>query len=225
MWHLWNPDFFEKEKLSTIKAYPKLKYFITNNLVKLQGELEFTASFEDIEIIDSFSVSIDFPTNYPDTVPFTYETGDKIPDDYHKNPNKSLCIAPPLDVIQKFSSDPCILNYINNLLIPYLYRFSFIKKFGRAPFGEYAHGSLGLLEYYTEFLGSTNIQALCKMISIVLERSYRGHLLCPCGSKKKLRNCHGPKILELSKLPPQQIDHDFYEILVHLENELTKLKV
>lgn len=224
MWHLDNSDLFEKEKLSTLEMYPKLKYIVDNDIVKLSGTLEFNASFNNQEISDTYLILIVFPKDYPESVPDSFETGDKIPDDYHKNHDKSLCIAPPLDLIQKFLSDPCILNYINNLLIPYLYRYSYIQKYGKAPFGEYSHGALGLIEYYFELLEINSIPSLGKLLLIVLENKYRGHSPCPCGSSKKLRDCHGFKLKMISKLPVNQLEQDFINISKYLENNLKKSK-
>jgi len=224
MWHVQDSKFFEKEKISTQTMYPKLKYYIENDLVNLCGELDFSASFENQEIYDTYFILIIFPKDYPDTVPLAFEIRDKIPDDYHKNPDKSLCIAPPLDLIRKFSSNPCILNYINNLLIPYLYRYSFILKYGKAPFEEYSHGALGLIEYYYEFLGIDSLPTLGKLMLIVLEKTYRGHLMCPCGSNNRLRVCHGPKLKILSELPTQQLKLDFINISKYLEENIKKNK-
>ncbi len=222
MWHIQNPNLFEKEKQSTLMSYPKLEYIIENNIVILRGELEFNATFENQEISDIYSIQIVFPKDYPDTVPVSFEIGNKIPDTYHKNPDKSLCIAPPLDLIQKFSSNPCILNYIDNILIPYLYRYSYLQEFGKAPFDEYSHGALGLIEYYFDFLEIDSLPSLGKMLLIVLENKYRGHLPCPCGSNKKLRHCHGPKLRILSELPIQQIQIDFINISRYLEENINK---
>lgn len=224
MWHLRNSELYQKEKTSTLGMYPKLEYIVENDLVKLSGELEFNASFNNQEISDTYLILIVFPKDYPDAVPVSFETEDKIPDNYHKNPDKSLCIAPPLDLIQKFSSNPCILNYINNLLIPYLYRYSFIQKYGKAPFDEYSHGALGLIEYYFELLEINSISTLGKMLLIVLENKYRGHLLCPCGSYKKLRYCHGLKLKMISQLPVNQLRLDFINISIYLEENIKKIK-
>lgn len=220
MWYLINPKFYEDEKKSVLRMYPSLSYTIDNGIVKLSGELEFYASYNNQEILDSYSVIIVFPDNYPQTAPESFESGNKIPDTYHKNPDFSLCIAPPLELIRKFSSNPCIINYINNLLIPYLYRFSFIYKFGHAPFGEYSHGVLGLIEFYFELLEINSISTLGTMILLVLENNYRGHSPCPCGSSKRLRNCHGLKLKMISKLPVERLQLDLINISNFLEKKL-----
>ncbi|MCK9211566.1 MAG: SEC-C domain-containing protein [Ignavibacteriaceae bacterium] len=224
MWHVQDSDFFEKEKESILTMYPKLEYIIEDGLVNLSGELDFNASFENQEVFDTYLILIVFPKDYPDTVPESFEIGNKIPDNYHKNKDKSLCIAPPVDLSMKFSSNPCILNYINNLLIPYLYRYSFLQKYGKAPFEEYSHGALGLIEYYFEFLRVDSIPSLGKMLLIVLENKYRGHLPCPCGSNKKLRHCHGSKLKILSGLQGQQLQFDFINISRYLEENIKKDK-
>jgi len=222
MWHSDNPEKYEGEKRQIDRYYPKLKFKIINEIVQLSGELEFFASFNDQEIRDVYSILIICPTDYPNSVPVSFELGNRIPDDYHKNPDKSLCLATPLDVIKKFSNEPSILNYINNLLIPYLYRFSFSQKHGKAPFGDYSHGALGLIEYYLEQLDVSSISTLVQMLLVVLDHKYRGHSICPCGSTKRLRDCHGIKLQELSRFSMSQVKIDFINISRFLEEKLKK---
>ena len=41
---------------------------------------------------------------------------------------------------------------------------------------------------------STSI-TIFDIIVFIIQSTYKGHLLCPCGSGKRIRNCHG-KILK-----------------------------
>ncbi len=83
---------------------------------------------------------------------------------------------------------------------------------------------MGLIEYYYELLGIDSIPTLGKLLLIVLEKTYRGHLICPCGSNNRLRDCHGPKLKILSELPIQQLKLDFINISKYLEENIKKNK-
>ncbi len=217
MWYKQHSSFYEKEKESVRNTNPKLVFSTNDDLIILEGKLEFYASFNNQEISDSYLIRIIFPNEYPNYLPEAYEIGNRIPENYHKNTDTSLCLGAPPDQIQKFNVEPNILNYINNLVIPYLYRFSFIEKFGKAPFDDYSHGALGLLEYYFDYFDINSIPLLGKFFLLILENTYRGHSICPCGSNKKIRICHGSKIMRISKLPKAQIVSDFEQISKLLE--------
>ena len=48
----------------------------------------------------------------------------------------------------------------------------------------------------------------------VIRFPYRGHLLCPCGSGEKIRNCHGNV---LRKVMDAKLQDEFILILLEIE--------
>lgn len=61
---------------------------------------------------------------------------------------------------------------------------------------------------------------------------YRGHMLCPCGSGKRLRNCHGPALLRdltsdysfFYKLNAAEIIHCAHEEMVEQREAKRRLQ-
>ena len=65
------------------------------------------------------------------------------------------------------------------------------------PFGERSHGVKGIEEAYMERYDLFDRNALIQiMLYLSKIQRYRGHAKCPCGSGKKLRNCHGRRVLK-----------------------------
>jgi hypothetical protein len=69
------------------------------------------------------------------------------------------------------------------------------------PFGERPHGVPGLLESYGELIGTTDARSLLRYLDYLSKETVKGHWECPCGSKKRLRDCH----LEVLKSLRQRI--------------------
>lgn len=59
----------------------------------------------------------------------------------HHNPDGTLCLEAPLTVHEVFRANETLINFVDNLLVPYLYIHSYYLKYGKLPFGEHAHGA------------------------------------------------------------------------------------
>ena len=55
----------------------------------------------------------------------------------------------------------------------------------------------------------------------IVHNSYRGHHICPCGSDKRLRKCHGEVLLEFYKNEKLRaiLLQDFDNIVEELKND------
>lgn len=163
----------------------------------VRGKLTFSAQYDGVSIEDEYEVEITIPQDYPDILPAVKETGGKVPEEFHLNPDGTLCLGVPLEVKRKFRQNPCLLGFVEELLIPFLYSNSYKEKYGEMPFGELSHGTEGILEYYKEAFDVDDDYAVLGFLRILAENGYRGHMNCPCGSNTKLRDCHGKLLVEV----------------------------
>ncbi len=185
----------------------------------IRGKLSFSASFQNnTTITDTFLVMITLPYDYPQSPPFVQETGGRIPADFHQNPDRTLCLGIPIELRQRFKREPTLLAFVKNLLIPYLYSYSYFEKYGKLPFGEFAHGGRGIREYYQELFKTDDIYIVLELLKIMAEGSYKGHHICPCGSGKILRNCHNLKEL-VKNYSKGLFLRDFIYVLVSLNQK------
>jgi hypothetical protein len=189
----------------------------------VQGLLVFSAEYTGERIDDQYSIRILLPASYPDWVPSAFETAGRIPKNFHKLSDGSLCLGEPLAVVRKFLEEPTLLGYVNNCLIPYLYSFSYMCIYEHLPFGELAHGTIGLIKHYLEFFRLKNERSLIGLIAILAHDNYRGHVLCPCGSGKRLRSCHGTQLRAIMK--QNFPDHYFYLLYKELKKRTYTWKV
>ena len=169
--------------------------------VVVSGTLPFEASTDGHETItDVFEIDLVVPETYPEGVPWVLETSGRISDAYeHVYTNGKLCLAVPTEERLIFRQEPCLRGFVTNLVIPYCHGYCYWEKHGVHPFGERDHGGAGIARFYIDRLGlADEVQAL-EVVLHLFQHGYRGHHDCPCGSGAKLRDCHGPAVLELHR--------------------------
>ena len=196
-----------EEEIAEIKTtFPKLECDTSSGLI--YGEIDFEGFYEnnaeslmnleigsngglkhrqflDNYIEDSYNIEIDLTKINPcDHLPFVKETGGRIEKisrnircsklDLHIFDDNTLCLGLHNSPDHKIS----LIEFIQELIIPFLYRLSYVEKFGLQAtkdnlWGEYSHGQAGINEYNLE-----------------VSRKNRRNKPCPCGSGLKYKHCH-----------------------------------
>src|SRR6266699_2415328 len=129
----------------------------------LEGAVNVEAEYEGRRIVDRFFVKITASNPHSIRTPALYEIGGRtkgIGSKYrlrdlrslHCNRDGSACVCVKQVEKQKFPPGSPLLVYVEELAIPYLYGLSRYDQDGKWPWGDYSHGSLGLLEYHADSL-------------------------------------------------------------------------
>ena len=175
-----------------------------NGLFLLQGEnseffIEGTLSFEYDSINCDYDIKLLIPKAYPDVLPTVWETGGKIADDFHKYPDKSLCLGAPLQLKLEFYKNPTLLGFVEKSVCSYLFShaYSVAHPGSKMPYGEWAHGDEGIFEYYKKYFNTSDAAIILRLLRYLMVGKYRGHNPCPCGQEVKVRNCHGHLLLPI----------------------------
>lgn len=125
------------------------------------------------------------------TLPIVFEKR-RIKNFHHKFVDGSLCLAVPMEItlfLKKHKND--LTMFFDNFIIPYLYGYTYFEMYNVMPFGERSHGVDGYVEYFNDIFGINNKKHTETFIQYIINNSkYRGHHICPCGSNKKIRDCH-----------------------------------
>ena len=95
-----------------------------------------------------------------------------------------------------------------------MYTYKYYENYGVYPFGERSHGRYGDLEYLKELFNIDNVIPLLNIILFLATSKYRGHCMCPCGSNKRLRNCHGDIF---QKIINAGLQNEFKDILLEIK--------
>jgi hypothetical protein len=187
----------------------------------VRGRIAFSVDTDKGTVEDAYEIDIFIPPGYPEGLPVAKEVGGRIPDGWHKHSDDhTLCLGAPLALRMAFAKHHSLLGYVRDELIPYLLSYSYWEQFAIMPHGELSHGGEGILEFYKEKFEEKRPLAVLGLLQILADKSYRGHYACPCDSGNKLRDCHGPMLLQVKNLQrPEEFLAEFTAILVYLNSE------
>jgi hypothetical protein len=198
-----------------------VKQFMYDQIVYF-GTIYFTADNRNRMYIDEeFEVEIGLPTSNSSVLPWAKETGGRI-QNFHQNTD-SLCLEAPYIVRERYHKNPTLDGFIEFLLIPFFWSFCYYTKNGIMADGERSHGRKGIIESYQEIFNTNSTSVINKFLELIAEKNYDRHMICPCGSKKKIMNCHGQIILQMKNLQSQHYYlSDIHDIQTELERSRIK---
>ena len=175
-----------------LQQHPNLSIDKSDGQITVSGFIHFAAYTDQTpELEDQFEVKIEIPDIFPLIAPLTYETGGRIPSSFHTNSDQSLCLGSPARLRLGILANPTLPAYIDNFVIPYLYSYSHVKKYGTLPYGELAHGTKGVLSDYAELLQSPDRKStLMLLLQLGKKKRIANKAPCPCGSGYRVGKCH-----------------------------------
>ena len=206
-WHRVNPTLFERIKAEVESAYPNLHFYIENGVVFVRGSFPI---IHENKILDRYSIEIEFPHDYPKSVPIVREVGGRIPRtaDYHMSKTGEACLFLPDERWQVNPLDATFLDFLNGPVRNFFLGQTLVSLGESWPFGQWAHGVSGIHEYYASLLGTYDLSSIIRYLECLSKPKVKGHWDCPCGSGKRLRNCHFGQLLDLrEKISPQVARH------------------
>ncbi len=165
---------------------------MVNGELKLIGTLAFSADAPGREqISDRYEVEIRVPRAFPQEPAFVHETGGRIPETFHTNPDGTLCLGSPMQLRLALLRAPTLPGFVERCVIPYLYGFSYREVHGELPFGELAHGASGVRQEFAELFGVRSEQIAVALVRLAaMKKRVANKLPCPCGSGRRLGRCH-----------------------------------
>ena len=201
------------------ERFPQLKY--NREKKEFIGNIHIECICKDEFIKDDFEIRIEL---LKDDLPKVWEISNKVKNSYrHLYEDKRLCLATDLEqrlYLEKHTIIEWIKEYVETYFISYIY----YKKYGVFPFGEHSHGEIGTYEFIKKHYKMDNLNEAKSIYLYVCTQKYRGHLDCPCGSGKKLRNCHGNIILEILNGDEIKVLKDNYRRMEHVGRNKQKTK-
>jgi len=172
------------------------------------GDISFCTPYKGDIIEDTYSVKLLISKKFPNKIPKVFEVGGRIePDpDNHINvyDSNSLCLEIPPLLNSLFNKDPSLTGFLNNLVIPFLFNYSYKEKNVDYPKAQWCHGGAGVLDFYMEYFGINKRSQAKEFFRIGFHQNkrkdgsrsccsgltFKGHSICYCGSGKKIRDCH-----------------------------------
>ncbi len=188
---------FESQILDACRIYKHLRIRVNDGKQYLVGSIDVYNV--DKIFVSSFLVEIHWNEGFPYRFPTLYEVGGDIPvnADWHKYTDNSCCLTVEPDEIEKCARGITVLKFIEQIVLPYLANQLYRKTEGHF-FDEYPHGSLGLIRYYTELMGTSDSKKWIEYLEYAFGKkklSIGRNETCICGNGKKFKKCHN-KVFE-----------------------------
>lgn len=197
-WFERNPALLEDvERALREPEYKWLHLHMEEGRVRIRGTIPVPG--------DRYRIEILFLNDYPDTLPQVRETAGRIPhiSDRHVNAKDgTACVCIPDEwFLQR--PDPTFLTFLRVPVYNFFLSQKTVELTKEWPFGERRHANEGILDFYQECLGTKDLTAIRRYLEYASLDKIKGHWNCPCGSGKRIRNCHRQQIADLrKKLPP-----------------------
>jgi hypothetical protein len=204
-WHETNPTLLFGVQEAVQTAYPSLHFTTMNGVVFMRGSFPLT---DGTTVLDRYSIEVEFATDHPQGVPKVREVGGRIPrtvDRHIVDASGLACLFVPDERAWLYPVNATVLDFLNGPVRSFFLSQSLFELEGRWPFGQRSHGIQGILEFYAEVLETQDVKLILEYLDLLKHREIRGHWRCPCGSGRRLRDCHLLKIVNLhAKIPPSR---------------------
>lgn len=203
-------DFYSEVEQAVTKHQPELSVSRTDSSIILEGRFLVYGSDGPIDslngVFDSYEISAEVTGLFPAQEPVVFEIGGRIPKivDRHVFPKDGdCCLGVWIEWLMK-APDHHFATFLTGPMHDYFVSQTYYEAHGVWPFGERSHGKLGVLEAYGDLLGvALDEKTISNYLQLLSRQKIRGHALCPCGSGRRLRQCHSDDLQRLSqKIPP-----------------------
>ena len=189
----------ERDRLAV--AFPSLTLDTSQIPAKVTGTMWL---HPELEL--GFSIDLEVPGNYPRGIPKLWCNPLEIPweIDRHVFREGLACLCVSSEYRKHWPPGSDLTDFLSTLVRPYLIGQAYYQDHGHWPPGhERSHGTEGILNAYEDLLaplGSVTQPAIENFARILARRSHpKGHEPCPCGSNRKLRNCHRSFLMDLRR--------------------------
>lgn len=207
-------DLFVEQLDQAVIQYPSLGRIFLNGKEILKGFLEVRD--KDGKHWDDYEIEIHSTEDFPYLFPRLFEVSNKIPKiaDWHIYEDTfSCCVKILPEEILRCKKGITLSEYITEEVLPYLFNQTHRRVEGYYVNGEYAHGKIGIYQYYSSLLKTgDNIKTTISLMLYIANhyRPYRTNV-CFCGNGKKFRHCHKDAFDKLKQLGDEILKSHAYE--------------
>jgi len=220
-WHKKNPKLLKAIEESLRKNYPDFWLDISKQSVSVRGSFPATA---DNKIIGRFKVLIEFPENYPKSLPRVFETDGRIPHSRERHINEidvpvygakkgSACLFVPEEMSKYCPEGSSFVDFLKGPVNDFFLWQIEYELSGNPSVKGRGHGVEGTIEFYKEKIGTDDLHEIIKFVNYIA-RDAKGHWPCYCGSGQKLKNCHYVKVMNFKKQVSRKLAKISHEALL-----------
>lgn len=202
-WYLESPNRPEELRSVLAAKYPDLHFTLEGEIGWLRGSFPVVHDGQEIE---RFQIEVRIPAKFPREIPLARETAHRIPldRDWHVFNGGGLCTVVPEEWLLNPKAKS-IIAYLDGPLRNYFINHALAEAGQARAMGERTHGAAGLIEAYGEMVEATEARSILRYLEFCAAKKVKRHWPCPCGSSKRVCDCHFEKVRELRARIPRWI--------------------
>lgn len=185
---------FSEARHAVVFSQPDLKCSVLDGQVVVEGDYHLLASIPEIAAqgpLATYNIKLVLDEKFPVIEPKLYEMGGAFPhdSDHHVNPDDTCCFG-VWEFLVAENPRISVRQFLDGPIRSYFFSQHYHAETGDWPFGELSHGETGLLEACSRLLACPPDREIVEKLLRVLSRKWkRDRHPCPCGSRKRLRDC------------------------------------
>jgi len=198
------PEARAKELQNDLKLeYPDFTVCSTDAKIYIRGAFPV---LHEGTILDRYQIEIAWSDGDTE-VPVLRETGGRIPwiADRHMSVGGIAWLFVPEEWLLRSREERTVIHYLDGPVRNYFLWQSLYDRGETPPWKDRAHFTSGLLEAYGEMVGMEGESAIRCCLQYLSKEQIKGHWPCPCGSRKRTRDCHLTHLRELQSKIPRRI--------------------
>lgn len=182
---------------------PELKSSLLPHGISIDGTFVCTS---DAGPFDRFEIKIELSELFPDQEPRLTETGGRIPATLKRHifSSGSCCLGLWEAWLLK-TPTPDFEAYLLGPVTSYFVSQSIFEQTGEWPFGEQGHSADDIVATYADALGLPSDADRAAYLRLLTQPLLGGNPVCPCGSGKRLRECHWNDIRDSRRKVPASV--------------------
>lgn len=191
-WFTDNPELYKRDIEFVRRNFPDVVMLNLGDRIRLRGP--FPVADKNGLILRTYDLRVVFPDNYPESVPDVFMREPRVEwiADRHIYKDGRACLCLPFEIPRKLKNGISFEEFYKNLLQYWLIGQAGYDANGEWPFPARSHGEAGVAEGIADLLKINDLKTAERFRQVICsELPPSPNARCPCGSNKKLAECHG----------------------------------
>lgn len=183
--------------------HPELFFTVEDDVAYLSGTFILT---QEGRVVDRYEIEVRFPDDFPDDVPVVYEVGGRIPrgsSHWHVEGDGKCCLFVEEEFWREHPDGYTLLEFLDGPVKTFFVNNTHQERTGEPCFETRRHHQQGLFDFYKELLQTNDSREVFRYVDVLRRERLSASQRCPCGSGRKLKDCHQDWVEELREtIPP-----------------------
>lgn len=204
-WHKADPAAFAGLQDLLEQEFPDLQLAERGEQIVLTGEYLIT---EKGRVLDRYQIEVLVPRAGPRSdIPEVREIGGRIPwrADHHVFKGGRACLFVPDEFWYHHPNGMDLVEFLKGPVLGFFVGQSLIERGQPWPYGERSHGGKGVDEFYRTVVGTDRPACIKAYLEMLTVKKVRHGWKCPCGSNRKIGECHLRLVRDLRERIPRRV--------------------